>query len=595
MPRSSIRLCNALPARVRALEGGEWRVTCAEPLAAYPRHLLDRLVAGATAHPARPLAAERNLAGGWTALSYAEALTGARAIGQGLLDRGLSPERPLVILLGNGLTHLELALGALYAGVPYAPLSPASLLQARSSPRLANALAQLTPGLMFAGARTAELLESLRPGTELLDSVNELRAAPMSVDAAFAALGPSSIAKFLLTSGSTGNPRVVITTQRMLCSNQQMLLQTFPVFGAEPPVLVDWLPWHHTFGGSHNVGIALYNGGTLYIDGGQPTGERFAETLRNLREVAPTVHFNVPRGWDELARALERDDELAAVFLSRVRFFFHAGAGMSGDTWRRLDRAVERRIGARIDMFSGLGMTETSPGALFATREHTAAGHVGLPAPGCEVRLVPEGSKLEARIRGPHVTPGYWRAPDATARAFDELGYYRTRDAVAWVDALRPERGLEFQGRLADDFKLSTGVFVDVGALRAQALDAGHPFVSEVVVAGENRREVGLLVFPALGACRELGGMPDAPPEAVLASPAVRARFERLLANLQSRATGSASRVGYLVLLAEPPRLDRGELTDKQSVNQKAVLANRGALLDAIEAGEHPDVLRGAS
>ncbi|WP_312549586.1 feruloyl-CoA synthase [Massilia sp.] len=580
---------------------GAWHVDAVTPLAPVPSRFTDRLVTGAQQHPERTLVAQRGPDGEWIRLSWGEVLQRARRIGQALLDRGLSEERPLAILSGNDLEHFQLALGAMYAGVPYAPLSPAYSLVATDPAKLRDLVEQLTPGAIYAsdGHAFARAIDAVLPeGTELILGSGDVpgRAAtrfaaltatePATVDVRNAQVGPSTIAKFLFTSGSTKKPKAVITTHGMLCSNQQMLLQTFPFLGIDPPVLLDWLPWNHTFGGSHNVGIVLYNGGTLYIDDGRATREDFARTLRNLREIAPTVYFNIPAGFEMLAEALEHDDALAANFFSRVKLFFCAGAGLSQACWDHLDRVALQRCGETIRIMTGLGMTETAPSCTFGTGPIVKAGYVGVPAPGCKVKLVQVGDKLEARFQGPHVTPGYWRAPHLTSEAFDEDGYYCTGDALRFVDPERPTLGFMFDGRIAEDFKLSSGTFVSVGPLRARVISQGAPYVQDAVVTGLNRDTVGLLVFPRMDHCTALSGLPAGTPAAeVLGSSPVRDHFQRLLDGLNVDATGSSKRIERLLLLAEPPSIDHREQTDKGSINQAAVLSRRAALVDAMYDG----------
>jgi feruloyl-CoA synthase len=586
---------------------GVWHVDAVTPLENVPPRFTDRLAEGARKHPERTLVARRGPDGAWIRLSYLDVLQRARRIGQALLDRGLSDERPLVILSGNDLEHFQLALGAMYAGIPYSPLSPAYSLVATDPAKLADLIAQLTPGALFAadGAAYGRAIAAVLPaGAELILGSGEvpghaatrfadlLETAPSTVDARNAEVGPSTIAKFLFTSGSTKKPKAVITTHGMLCSNQQMLLQTFPFFSQEPPVLLDWLPWNHTFGGSHNVGIVLYNGGTLYIDDGRPTPREFATTLRNLREIAPTVYFNIPAGWEMLTEALEQDDALAANFFSRVKLFFCAGAGLSQKAWENLDAVAAARCGESIRIMTGLGMTETSPSCTFGTGPIVKAGYVGVPAPGCKVKLVPVGDKLEARFHGPHVTPGYWRAPHLTAEAFDADGYYCTGDALRFYDAAHPELGFMFDGRIAEDFKLSTGTFVSVGPLRARVISMGAPYVLDAVVTGLNRPVIGLMVFPRLEHCRALSGLAaDATAAEVLASAPVRAYFQQLLEEINRDASGSSKRVDRLLLLAEPPSIDHREQTDKGSINQAAVLVRRAALVDALYDGTEPQTI----
>jgi feruloyl-CoA synthase len=611
------RVGGCLEAQIEQRADGTTLLRSTEPLREHAQRLTDRLEHWARIAPDRTFAARRDpaVAGGgdWLPISYAQMLIRARRIGQALLERGLSAERPVAILSDNDLEHLSLAMGALWAGVPYVPVSPAYSLVSQDFGKLRHILGRVTPGLVFASSAAygnaiqavcapeveAVLTEGHIEGRTTTPFTALLDATPGSeVDAAHARTGCDTIAKLLFTSGSTKNPKGVINTHGMLCANQQMLHQTFAFLADEPPVLVDWLPWNHTFGGNHNVGIVLYNGGTLYIDEGKPTPKGMATTLRNLREIAPTIYFNVPKGFDELAAAMEHDDALRRSLLSRVKAFMFAGAGLSQAVWDRLDRLAEQSVGERIPIFTGLGMTETSPSCTFAVRAgEVRSGHIGLPCPGVEVKLVADGdgahAKREIRFRGPHVMPGYWREPELSAEAFDEERFYRTGDAVRWVDAADPQRGLLFDGRIAEDFKLDTGTFVSVGPLRARIVLEGAPCVQDVVVAGLNRSEIAVLLFPRLDECAKVAGLSlDADAATVLAHPKVRAFFQGLLNRLWHAGTGSANRVARAVVLAEPPSIDKGEVTDKGSINQRAVLARRAALVDASYAGTAPGLLQ---
>jgi feruloyl-CoA synthase len=591
-----------------AARDGTLRVRSTTALAPYPARLLDRLIAGAERHPERTFVARRGADGVWQRISYESMLTRTRAIAQALLRRPLSVERPILILAGNGLEHLQLAFAAMWAGVPYSPLAPAAALVSRDFTRLRHAVELLTPGLVLVEAGEAfgaAVRATLPSDVEIVVTAGGVEGrvctpfeallstpATPEVDAAYAATGPDSIAKLLFTSGSTALPKAVVTTQRMLCANQQMILQALPELGEEPPVLIDWLPWNHTFGGSHNVGIALFNGGTYFIDDGKPTPSGFGETLRNLREISPTVYFNVPRGWEELVCALESDAALRARYYARLKLQFFAGAGLSQAVWNRLDRVAETHCGRPIRVMTGLGMTETAPSSTFTTVPEVRAGYVGIPCPGCELKLVPVGDKLEARFRGPHVMPGYFRMPVESARAFDEEGFYRTGDALRSVDPARPEYGFIFDGRISEDFKLATGTFVSVGPLRAKVIALGTPYVQDVVVTGEGRNAVGILVFPRLDACRDLAALgADASDGDVLRAAQVRTWFQGLVDSLYDDGTGSASRVACGRVLHEPPSLERGEITDKNSINQRAVLSHRAGLVESLYAGTDPEVV----
>lgn len=590
-----------------------------QELQPYAERITDRLLHWARVAPERTWMAQRvRLADGstgpWRHVSYAQALDGARRIGQALVERGLSAERPVAILSENGLDHALLALGCIAAGVPYCPVSPAYSTISTDFEKLRHVLRTITPGLVFAGdgARYARAIAAavdddveLVLGSAAHDGAARRASTPFdallatqpgaAIDAALQATGPDTIVKFLFTSGSTKLPKAVINTQRMWCANQQQMRQSMPVLATEqtgePPVLVDWLPWNHTFGGNHNVGLALYNGGTLYVDDGKPVPALIGETLRNLREIAPTVYFNVPTGFEAIADAMRHDAALRAKLLSRVKMFFYAGAALAQPIWDSLHRTQEAEIGERIVMGTGLGMTESGPFGIFVTSPNVKAGDLGLPAAGLELKLVPVDGKIEVRYRGPNITPGYWRAPEETAAHFDEEGFFRTGDAVQWIAPANIHLGLKFDGRIAEDFKLATGTFVSVGPLRARIIAAGAPYVQDAVITGLNLREVGALVFPT-PAIRSLSSLPaTASLQQVLSSPPVQAHFQQVLDRLNSAATGSASRVARLHLMAEPPSIDKGEVTDKGSINQRAVLRHRDALVVAMHDGSLPFTL----
>ena len=578
-----------------------------DALGDFPVRLTDRLEHWATTAPDRVFVARRGADGAWITITYAQMLDRAQRVGQALLAHGLSAERPVAILSENDLEHLTLALGAMWVGVPYAPISPAYSTVSQDFGKLRQILDTLTPGLVFAsdGAAYGRAITACLPDAAVVlgrgelpgrdhETFASLLATPIGAEAAaaHAAVGPDTIAKFLFTSGSTKQPKGVVNTHRMLCANLQQIRQCFAFLASEPPVLVDWLPWNHTFGGNHNVGIALYNGGTLYIDDGKPTPAGMAQTLRNLREIAPTIYFNVPKGFEEIANAMDHDEPLRRTLFSRVKAFMFAGAGLSQAVWDHLDHLGEQTVGERIPIFTGLGMTETAPSCTFALGTDVQSGDIGLPVPGVEVKLVPnaEGSgKTEIRFRGPNVMPGYWRMPEQTAEAFDDEGFYRTGDAVVFKDPANPLNGLRFDGRIAEDFKLATGTFVSVGPLRAKVVLAGDPMVQDVVVAGLNRDFIGLLVFPRVADIRRKFGLADDLTVAqVLAAPAVREAFQALMDRLWTEGTGSATRPAAALLLAEPPSIDRGEVTDKGSINQRAVLAHRTAEVERLYA-ETPD------
>ena len=614
------------PPTYRTLRFGITRVTLREgapgvrymqaeqKLQAYSQRITDRLKLWAATRPDQTFMARRaRLADGslgdWIHLSYAQAWDSARSIAQALLNRPLSAERPVVILSENDLEHAQLALGCLVAGVPFVPTSPAYSLISQDYDKLRHVLKTVTPGLLFAADATrygkaiaavasADMEVVLTSGT--VDGVASIPFADLletkatdAVDAAMAATGPDTITKFLFTSGSTKLPKAVINTQRMWCANQQQMAQSMMALTERPLVLVDWLPWNHTFGGNHNFGMVLYHGGTLYIDDGKPTPALMHETLRNLREIAPTVYFNVPTGFEAIANAMQTDALLRKTLLSRVKMFFYAGASLAQPIWDSLFATAEAEIGERIVMTTGMGMTESGPFAVFVTSPNVKAGDLGVPTPGLDLKLVEDlGGKTELRYRGPNITPGYWRAPEETAAHFDEEGYFCSGDAVTWIDPDDEHQGLKFDGRIAEDFKLATGTFVSVGPLRAKITGAGAPYVQDVVLTGINLKEVGAMVFPTQ-AVRRLSGLPtDASMADVLASAPVVAHFQTVVDALSKNSTGSANRIARLCLLAEPPTIDRSEITDKGSINQRAVLTHRAAMVEALHADTLPLIIK---
>jgi len=594
-------------------EAGVQYLQAEQALEQFPTRMTDRLVHWATTAPQRLWMAQRTrnadgTKGDWKRITYGQALASARNIAQAIVNRGLSADRPVLILSENDLDHALLSLGCLLAGVPWCPASAAYSTISTDYSKLRHVYNTLTPGLVFANdaSRYGKAINAVvAPDVEVLfangsvDDRNctafaDLLATPSTpaVDAAMAATGPDTVVKFLFTSGSTKLPKAVINTQSMWCANQQQMVQSMPVLAEEPPVLVDWLPWNHTFGGNHNFGMVIYNGGTLYIDEGKPVPALIGETLRNLREIAPTVYFNVPTGFEAIATAMKTDVALRKNFLSRARMFFYAGAAMAQPVWDSLFESEEAELGQRIVMGTGLGMTESGPFGIFVTNPEVRSGDLGLPAPGLQLKLVPNEGKVEVRYRGPNITQGYWRAPEETAAHFDAEGFFCTGDAVKWIDDSNIHLGLKFDGRIAEDFKLATGTFVSVGPLRAKIIAAGAPCIQDVVITGLNMHEVGAMVFPNVMACRKLSGLPaEAAVDAVLASAPVVAHFQTLLNTLAATATGSANRIAKLCLLAELPSLDRGEVTDKGSINQRAVLACRAAMVDALHDGSLPHTL----
>src|SRR3954454_6664366 len=585
----AVRLC-APEVQVDRRADGTLLLKSGRPLPLYPDKLTDRLVHWANAAPDRVFMAERASGGGWRAITYAHTLERVRGIGAALLTRNLSAERPIIILSGNDLEHALLWLAANYVGIPYAPVSPAYSLISSDFGKLKHIVNLLTPGLIYAcNAQYARAIAATMPRDVevIVGAIDRLDSDPAAADAAHVRVTPDTIAKFLFTSGSTGMPKGVINTQRMLCANQAMIASALQFFADEPPVIVDWAPWHHTAGGNHDVGLVLNNGGTLYIDGGKPLPGAIEETVRNLREIAPTWYFTVPKGYEALLPFFRADASLRENFFSRLKVLWFAGAGLAQHVFDEWKEMAYRTCHEDILFLTGLGSTETAPYAFGRMWDAQNSTNVGLPPPGLDVKLVPlTDGKYEARLKGPSITPGYWREPQLTADAFDDEGFYKLGDALRFDDPARPEKGLLFEGRIAEDFKLATGTWVHVGPLRVAFMARCAPYVKDVVIAGADRDYLAALIFPDLDVCRRFA--PDLPTDAsaaeIVAHEGVRSEFRDLLNGFARLATGSSSRIMRAMLMDTPPSLDIGEATDKGSINQRMVLKNRAALVDELYA-----------
>jgi feruloyl-CoA synthase len=566
------------PPKVEVVKRADGSMVLRSPqkLGSYARCVTEWLLRWSDRAPDRVFLAERSPAGSWKKLSYREAYGAVRRIAQALLDRGLGPERPVAILSDNGIDHALLSLGAMHVGVPVAPISPAYSLMSKDFGKLKYIFELVQPGLVYAAdpqkfaAALAAVGASCTPVAELLETN------PGSTqEREFSRIKPETVAKILFTSGSTGLPKGVINTHRMLCANQQMLTQAWPFVEDRPPVVVDWLPWNHTFGGNHNFNLVLRNGGTLYVDAGKPVPGLVDTTARNLKEVAPTMYFNVPRGFDLLLPFLEKDAELRRNFFRELDVLFYAAAALPQNLWDRL-KILARTEGRAPAMLSAWGSTETAPLATSVHFPMQRAGVIGLPVAECELKLVPSAGKLEVRVRGPNVTPGYYKREDMTRAAFDEEGFYRIGDAVRFADAAEPAKGIVFDGRVAEDFKLSTGTWVHAGAVRVRLIAAADPLIQDAVITGHDRAEIGALVFLS-------PGTKDMSPEAI------SSRLSAVLAQLAQE--GSSSMVPRrLLVMTEPPSIDANEITDKGYMNQRAVLERRAALVDRLYAGG-PEVI----
>ena len=578
---------------------GSLRMRSRMQLAPYDPSLARLFRAAVERNPAGLFLAERDAGGGWRKLTYEAARQLVDALAQGLIERGLCAERPVMILSGNSVDHALLTLAGHTAGVPVAPISVPYSLQSQDHAKLKHIAELLEPGLVYV-ADTAPFAKSLaaldltnaelvanRNGASIetvtsFDQLAQTRPGP-ALEKAEAAIGADTIAKFLFTSGSTGLPKGVINTHGMLTANQQQALQIWPFITEQPLVLMDWLPWNHTYGANHNFNMVLRHAGTLYIDGGRPVPGLIEQTVRNLGEVSPTIYFNVPAGFAALLPHLETDDHLARLFFKDLRLILYAGAALPQDLWTRLENVSLRAIGQRVPLTSSWGTTETAPLATAAHFTIDSAGPVGVPAPGVEIKLVPSGAKLEVRVRGPNVTPGYWRRPDLTAAAFDDEGFYKPGDAMRLIDAADPGKGIAFDGRLTEDFKLTTGTWVHVGAVRLGTLAAASPALQDAVIAGENRAFLGMLAWLNAAACHKLIGS-QAPLAELACHPAVCEHVARALAQWNAAHQGSSERVVRVILLPDAPSIDANEITDKGYINQRLALERRKADVERLFA-----------
>lgn len=591
--------------RLDTREDGSMLVHSTGALPPYAIKLTDKLEYWAAETPNKVMIAQRTEdKQHWETVTYAEALVKIKHLSQYLLNQNLSTERPIVILSGNSISHLLVSLAAMYVGIPHAPISTAYSLVSTDFGKLRYIIEKLTPGLVF--------VENLGPFRDALDAVmpsdcrvlafeaahgsdsfgldlslfSEAVTTPVTDEVAKAneMVNGDTIAKLLFTSGSTGMPKGVINTQRMICANQEMIATYLQFVKEQPPILCDWLPWNHTFGGNKNTGLVIYNGGSFYIDGGKPVPKGIAETVTNLREIAPTIYFNVPKGYELLVKELKQHPDMAKVFFSNLQVLFYAGAGLAQHVWDDLLELSVQYTGRKVPVLTGLGATETAPSAMFTSIEEAASGVVGVPIPGVELKLVPNQGKLEVRVKGINVMPGYWRDAIQTQKAFDEEGYYCLGDALKFIDEREPSRGFYFDGRVSEDFKLDTGTWVSVGSLKAHMIHEFAPYIQDVVLVGRDRGFISALVFPDVEHCRNLIDLAEGPMslEQIVNHEAVRQVFLNHLSSMAEKSTGSSTRIQSLVLQSRPADIDAHEMTDKGSLNANAVISNRADIIDDI-------------
>ena len=598
------------PARVdvEQLPGGGFVLRSPLKLESYAANICSYLVDWAEQAPERTFLAERSVTGDWRSVTYGEALASVRALAQALLANGVSEDRPVMILSDNSIENGLLQLAAMFTGFPVSPVSPAYSLMSRDFGKLKHVFDLVRPKLVYASngelfndallaldldGVTLVVKEGVPAGIEAVPIAELLATKPTSaIDAAFSRVGPETVAKILFTSGSTGMPKGVINTQRMMCSNQQAITQIWPFITRRPPILVDWLPWNHTFGGNHNFNLILRNGGTLHIDAGKPAPGMFQATVDNLREIAPTIYFNVPRGFQMLAPYLEKDAEFRDHFFSNLDTIFYAAAALPQDLWERFENLSMAALGKKIAMTSAWGLTESAPLATGVHFPIARAGVIGLPVPGTELKMLPSAGKLELRLRGPNITPGYFRRDDLTQEAFDEDGFYRTGDAGKFADPDDPSQGILFDGRVAEDFKLLTGSWVSTGMVRVAAISACTRLIQDAVVTGHDRDDIGLLIIPNVAGITKIAGLgPDASLPDLLGNEKVRQTLRDDLAAHNSRNPASSTRIARVLLLTEALDIDAGEITDKGYVNQRAVLERRHVLVEQLYSNDAEVIL----
>ncbi len=577
----------------KELENGVIHFGNLEVLEDYPEKLTDRLKHWASVNPNKAFIATKEN-GNWKELSYAETLEKVKNIAQYLLNLGFKEGETIVILSENSIEHALLSLAALYIGIPYTPVSPPYSLVSNDFGKLKHCLELMTPKVVFAQNRNSyekalELSKEIFPDAEIItaDDIHfqEIleKEATDQVGKANELVNQDTVAKILFTSGSTGLPKGVINTHKMWCANLQQITQVFPFMKSEPPVFIDWLPWNHTFGGNHNFGLTLYNGGTLYMDEGKPTAKGIEMTVENLRKISPTAYFNVPKGFEMLIPYLENDEELRKTFFKNLNILFYAGASLAQPVWNKLEELAMETIGEKIPIITGLGCTESGPSAMFANWGGSFSGLLGVPVAGMNVKLVPNGDKTEVRYKAPNVTPGYWRNLEETAKAFDEEGYYKTGDAVKFLDKTNPDKGLVFDGRIAEDFKLSSGTWVNVGVLKAKVLSSGSPIIQDVVLTGLDKEFVGAILFLNPEACKKLAGLQlEVHNSEAFKNQSVIDFLNQWQQEFSKNATGSSTNIKRYIIALEPPSIDLGEITDKGSLNQRAVLKHRAELVDSM-------------
>lgn len=567
-----------------------------QELRPYPIRFTDRLIQYADDKPEQLFLTRKKEN---QFLTFGDAYEQVGKIAQSLIDFGFQDDEGIAILSENSVEHALLALAALHLGIPYSPISPPYSMFSSDFGKLRHCLGIMNPKVIFAQdgevyEKALSLAKEMFPNSIVICVKNSPQVSFLDllevkktdeVNVWHARVTRDTVAKILFTSGSTGLPKGVINTHGMWCASLQQITQALAFMEDSPPVFVDWLPWNHTFGGNQNFGLTVYNGGTLHIDEGRPTPKDMGKTIENLREISPTAYFNVPKGFEMLVAALENEPQLRERFFAKLQILFYAGASMAQPIWDALERLAIETIGEKIPIITGLGCTEAGPSAMFANWGGAFSGLLGVPVAGLDIKLVQDLDKLEARYKGPNITLGYWRNPSSTESAFDKEGYYCSGDAVKFLDAHDTDKGMIFDGRIAEDFKLDTGTWVNVGVLKSKIISLGAPIIQDVVLTGINQAFVGAILFLSEDACRTaVSGIADR--KELLESESVKELVEEKLRLINASSTGSSTFIKKYIVATTPPSIDVGEITDKGSLNQRIILSHRADLVHKLYANE---------
>ena len=555
--------------------------------------------------PERTFLAERSGAG-WREETYQSTLQKVRAIAASLLARGMGPDTPILIMSGNGVDHGLLTLAAHYVGVPTAPIAEQYALIPAARERLEHAISLVNPRMAyvvdadkFAHAITIDALAGVeivasdvgsQSGVTAMDTLLQGDSG-VDIDVARGQVTPDSVVKILMTSGSTSAPKGVMTTQRMMCVNQTQIADSLPFLSERPPSVVDWLPWNHVFGGSHNFNMMLANGGSFYIDDGKPLKGLFDRTVENLKMVTGSLVFNVPVGFGMLLQALKSDQDLRQRFFQDLDMIFYAGASLPQDIWQGLEQMALDVKGEVPLMTSSWGLTETAPATMIQQEPTDRSGVIGVPMSGVTLKLVPEeDGRYEVRAKGPNIMPGYYNDPEKTAEAFDDEGYFVTGDAMVFVDPDNMNAGMRFDGRISEDFKLLTGTWVRATALRMSLLGHFAPLAADLVITGQDKSDIGVLIFPNKEAIETAGHALD-DVDGMLSDPSLLNALRDRLAVWNAENASSSTRIARAAFFAEPASLVDAEITAKGNLNFRKVLQRRSAILEHLYNGSHDAVI----